>query len=288
MSSIAYVTDNRILEFHRINGNKAINFFRYNNQNFTDFKQGDLLFFLTKERNKQKEKSIVGYGRCKNIGKYTIKQAWNKFGILNGFFTFEEFKNFIKNDMENTKYISCIYLEDILFFQNSIYLSDFGLKIDPQLSGFTYLDKNDDITSKILNSGIVDVWSLALGKTSEDEIQTSKTIHYLINTVEKISPMVLNKTSKTKALSLLDNITGLKKLRENSFEYYKVEGNGIIIYLPFIYYSYNHDERLKDLLGHMILIKEYLKNVNINVKFMVVSNNSLNEIDSNILKEINK
>lgn len=289
MSSIAYVTDNKILEFHRINGNKSMNFYRFSNQNFTDFSLGDLMFFLTKERNKQKEKTIVGYGRCKAINNYSIKQAWNKYGVLNGFKTYEEFASDVNNNSEKKiKQINCIYLEDVVFFQNSIYLSDFGIKIDPQLSSYTYLDKNDDITSKILENGIVDIWSVALGKTNENVIQTSKTLHDLISVMEKINSLILNKSNTIKAYNLLDSLIDFNKLRENGFEYYKLEEDKVIIALPFVFNSKNHDERLKSLLGHMILIKHYLKFENINVQFKVVSNRKIDDIDMNILKEINK
>lgn len=49
MGSIAYVADEEMIEYHRLCGNKEINFWRLSSQkNFTNFHSGDLLFFYTK------------------------------------------------------------------------------------------------------------------------------------------------------------------------------------------------------------------------------------------------
>ena len=70
MSAIAYITDSKMLELHRLNNHKAINFWRPSaNTAFSDFSQGDLLFFLSKdkEHRKKNEKGVVGFGRLKDI-----------------------------------------------------------------------------------------------------------------------------------------------------------------------------------------------------------------------------
>ena len=46
MSAIAYITDSKMLELHRLNNHRTINFWRPSgNINFTEFGEGDLLFF---------------------------------------------------------------------------------------------------------------------------------------------------------------------------------------------------------------------------------------------------
>jgi hypothetical protein len=70
MSSIAYITDKNMIEFHRLNGNSTINFWRPSiGKRFTDFHPGDLLFFLAKgtERGSTKEKGLIGYGTIWNL-----------------------------------------------------------------------------------------------------------------------------------------------------------------------------------------------------------------------------
>ena len=49
MSSIAYVTDEKMLEYHRLCRNKDILFWRLSSRKkFTDFRKGDLLFFFAR------------------------------------------------------------------------------------------------------------------------------------------------------------------------------------------------------------------------------------------------
>ena len=66
MASIAYVTDRKMIEFHRAYGNQMMNFWRPSSmKQFSQFNPGDYLFFLAKgtERFNGKEKGIVGYGK---------------------------------------------------------------------------------------------------------------------------------------------------------------------------------------------------------------------------------
>ena len=70
MASIAYVTDRNMIEYHRINGNRTINFWKPSSQKkMNDFKVGDYLFFLAKgtEKGITREKGIIGYGKLEKI-----------------------------------------------------------------------------------------------------------------------------------------------------------------------------------------------------------------------------
>ena len=61
MSSIAYVADEKMIEYHRLFGSRNINFWRLSSQKrFKDFKKGDLLFFYTRSEH-SKKKGFVGY-----------------------------------------------------------------------------------------------------------------------------------------------------------------------------------------------------------------------------------
>lgn len=286
MSSIAYVADNKILEFHRINGNSSINFWRYSTKGFTDFKQGDLLFFLTRGRSKQKEKAIVGYGRCKEINKLPVKQVWQRYEKKNGFSNYEEFNEYvIKNSEGKIKHLSNIYLEEVVFFQNEILLSDFNFELSNHLVSYTYLDKNQDITSKILENGIIDIWSIAANKTEEDIIENSKIIHELNLIVDKFN--TLKKVNIKKAHSLLSRLENFSLLKENRIEYYNIKDKVLTIALPFICNSKNYDEKFKMLIGHIIILKYYLNLSNIVVKFKIVSDIDIKFESEKILREIN-
>ncbi len=61
MGSIAYITDKNMMEYHRLHGNSVINFWKPSIKSITDFKKGDMLFFLTKgtERGKKEKREYL-------------------------------------------------------------------------------------------------------------------------------------------------------------------------------------------------------------------------------------
>lgn len=76
MGSIAYITDKNMMEYHRLHGNSVINFWKPSIKSITDFKKGDMLFFLTKgtERGKKKRKGntwIRSSSKATKHGVYT-------------------------------------------------------------------------------------------------------------------------------------------------------------------------------------------------------------------------
>ena len=88
MSSIAYITDHQMIEYHRLNGNRMINFWKPSAiKKISNFKKGDYLFFLAKgtEKGEKKEKGIVGYGKLEKMYTMTFSQMWDKFETKNGY-----------------------------------------------------------------------------------------------------------------------------------------------------------------------------------------------------------
>ena len=165
MSAIAYITDSKMLELHRLNNHRTIHFWRLsNNPNFSDFGPGDLVFFLSKdkEHRKGREKGIVGFGRMTHIGLASIKTMWDKYGIYNGYNTLEEFKEAIlkvSKDKKLPKKISGFYLENVTFFQ-PVYLSECGMKISSNVESYIYL-KPEEVVLRLLDLGenSSDLWS---------------------------------------------------------------------------------------------------------------------------------
>ena len=99
MSSIAYVTDYKMLDNLRLNEKKTMNFWRLSTKtNFSDFKEGDLLFFLSKNKDhlsSNKEKGMIGFGRVASMHIGSIRAMWNKYHELNGFNSLNEFREAI-------------------------------------------------------------------------------------------------------------------------------------------------------------------------------------------------
>ena len=157
MASIAYITDRQMIEFHRLNGNQMISFWRPSaGKRFADFNHGDLLFFLAKgtELKSTGEKGIIGYGRFDHSVGHSFRQMWNHFESLNGYPDQKSFKDAILRVAKAKTLpvsISSLILKDIVFFQAPVYLSEFGMKISNNLESYIYLDKEDpEMTVKIL------------------------------------------------------------------------------------------------------------------------------------------
>ena len=173
MSSIAYITDSTMLENHRLLENKTMNFWRLSTKiNFSDFRVGDLVFFLSKDKvhRRKGEKGIVGFGRLKELRIYSPGTMWRKYGKDNGFNTRKEFEDAlikISKDNQLPTKISSMYLEDIVFFQTPTYLSEYGMKISKQVESYVYID-DLKVAFNILEYAkkAYDTW------TSEEDITT--------------------------------------------------------------------------------------------------------------------
>ena len=294
MSSIVYVTDNKMIEYHRLNGNTTMNFWRLSNQkNFSNFVKGDLLFFFVKDRVQQKERYISGYGKFKELNKLSLNQMWNKYETLNGYSSKEELKESILKASKNKivpKTMNCIYLEDVIFFQNPIYLSQFGMKVSNRLESYFYLDKEDkELTSKILDYASkdgIDLWSMATGKVDEESLEDTQLLHKVSKSIEKINNLKFNPQQNKLAYKLMKESNEYKPIREKRFEYYKIIEDTIYIALPFVFNNKNHDDSLKRLLGHIILLDHYLNLENIKHVFDILSEDDLEIEDEKILKEL--
>lgn len=114
MASIAYITDKNMIEFHRLNGNHSINFWKPSNtKKISSLNTGDLLFFLAKgtEKGRKKEKGIIGYGKFQKSYTLTFAQMWNKYKTMNGYPTKKALGDAIAKITKNHKlpdYLNCL------------------------------------------------------------------------------------------------------------------------------------------------------------------------------------
>jgi len=191
MAAIAYVTDEKMLEYFRINGISSVVFWRLSSKNFSDFKPGDLLFFLSKDSGtkRRKEKGIVGYGCYTGRSSLSIDTIWKKYETKTGYSTKKELIEAIEKNCkteELPKKIDCLSLEKVMFFQSPIYLSELGYSISNKLESFTYLDRNEgNQTLKILQEAKhigLDPWSAMLGN-GDEKIFGQQLVKYQISTV---------------------------------------------------------------------------------------------------------
>jgi hypothetical protein len=244
MSSIAYITDKKMIEFHRLNGNDTINFWRpSSSKRFTDFHQGDLLFFLAKgtERGPQKEKGLIGYGRYTQAIKLSFKQMWNTYGLLNGYPSEGALKEAIlKVSKEKTlaHQFSCLKLSNIVFFQSPVYLSELGVHISSNLESYIYLDKEDlQTTAKILlkaQSVGIDSWTSVVSQNAPSDLVFEEDLIRHILTLKMNGLPEHNKAEdQRKALKILTlhqkNHPELHWLDDRQQELFGFEGNTLMI-----------------------------------------------------------
>lgn len=269
MASIAYITDRTMLEFHRLNGSTTMNFWRLeSSKQFKDFKEGDLLFFLTKCDSK-KEKGILGYGRLVKQGNMSIKKMWDVYGSQNGYRSLERFQEGITKILKQErlpKKLNSLYLTHVVFFQSPIYPSELGLEISNKLESFVYLDRQDSqITFKILQKAKengIDLWSSLEHEVSHDVIEH-----------EEVRVAILNSFKEIKALTYLEeNPSGLKKVIKqyqlDHPDFIAMKGN------PYLLYRYQegkitfvlahtikdlHDRNVQLVLGYLQLFQYYMK-----------------------------
>ena len=279
MSAIAYITDSKMLELHRLNNHKTMNFWRLSkNINFSDFSTGDLVFFLSKDkehRNKN-EKGIVGFGRVTKINVSSVKTMWDKYGILNGYQTLAEFKEAIlrvSKDKQIPKKISSFYLENVVFFQ-PVYLSECGKKISTNVESYVYL-KEENVVMKLLSLAKEsnDLWS-NLNNNHED-IEKEQIIYALYAAHDRIGDIKTSDKVYRKAHKLMkqyiEEHPSYQFVRNSKNEIYKIDNREI----GFIFY-YDKEIDQRYLIGQAYLYKYYLKSFadfDISTKFRFLNKN---------------
>lgn len=261
MSSIAYITDSKLLDNHRLHENKQMNFWRLSNKtSFSDFGDGDLVFFLSKDKahmSLNKEKGIVGFGKLKSINIGSPKAMWKKFDNLNGYNTYEEFVEAIGkvNLNEIPEKISSFYLENVTFFQNPIYLSECGMTISKNIESYIYLD--DKATYKILeySKHNSDLWSTSPyheERIVEEEISLALSMAH-----KKVGDVKFDENKKIKVRKLMQKCIDT----HNGFSF--IRGSGSVLYhaydkyVSIIMYK-DKDVDLKTLVGAAYLYRKYI------------------------------
>lgn len=181
MSAIAYITDSKLLQHHRLNANKTMNFWRVSSTlSFSDFKEDDLLFFLSKDKEHMRlgEKGIVGYGKLVTTSCSSPKLMWDRYSIENGYNSYDEFKDALRRVTKDgnlpTKMTS-LYLNDVVFFQSPIYLSECGIEISKNVESYIYINPEETVI-KLLDyaKDAIDIWSSSEGlplKISQQQLE---------------------------------------------------------------------------------------------------------------------
>ena len=279
MSAIAYITDSKMLELHRLNNHKAINFWRSSaNTAFSDFREGDLLFFLSKdkEHKKKNEKGIVGFGRLQSISTASPKMMWERYGTDNGYVSYEEFKEAIERvskDRKLPRKISAFYLQNVTFFQ-PVYLSECGMKVSDKLESYVYL-KDEETVRKLLDLSerYNDLWSdLSDNTNSIEEEKKRYALHCAHNRIKDLSLDEKWYRRSQRVMKKFAEVNSEYKFINGSLnELYRLRGDDLLIVL---YNDKYTDYKL--LVGQAKLYRYYLKRYydkDLNVRFMTSDGN---------------
>ena len=269
MGSIAYITDKNMMEYHRLHGNSVINFWKPSIKSITDFKKGDMLFFLTKgtERGKKREKGILGYGHLRKQQNMGFTQMWNVYKTLSGYPDKESLKQAIckiTKQEEVPELLSCMELENVIYFQYPIYLSEIGMKISNNIESFFYIDKEDiQNTGRLLHlaSSIgTDMWVNSTVITKEKNMQEDAVLQILENLSRRIEPSFYSEYEESKIRHYIQKLqdANIQSIRNSKTEYWTKCDGKIMILLPCLLNFIDAESKMQYSIGHYQLFKVYI------------------------------
>lgn len=295
MAAIAYVTDEKMIEYHRVNGSNSIVFWRLSTKKFSGFNIGDLLFFLSKDNTTKtrKEKGLVGYGRFMGSSSMSITTMWRKHKSKTGYISKKELYDAIEKSKKTENMpekIDCLVLDRVVFFRSPIYLSDLGYRISSNLESFTYLDKHEGKqTLRILEEAQkigLDLWSSIQGAADETSFN-QQLMQYKIATI-------------VESLGIDEEITSKyykKVAKKHSIENYLWINNRHIGFINFgkpntLYYLFQSNLRdsknnYYKMIGQLVCLMQSIEHTtDEKIKIIVVSNREFSRLQIEMLNRI--
>lgn len=290
MSSIAYVADEKMLAYHRLCGNRDVNFWRLSDKaGFKDFQPGDLLFFYARMPG-MRQKGLIGYAHFASTSLLSLKQMWKAYGTKNGYDNIEQLQQAIEKasrDHHLPSQMMCLYLKDVIFFQSAVYPKDVDITIHEKLESYTYLDQSDAaVTLRILAKAEkigIDRWVMATENRDED-IFHKDAVHYQLACLAKtIPPLLLSPAEKRRAERLLKRMADWKTIDKDSFDRYLLETDKdcLTVATPLLYSRRDYMQQVQSTFGRLLLWKLQLEKEMIHVgtiRFRVIEEKPLPEI----------
>ena len=288
MSSIVYISDGRLIELHRLMRHKEMNFWRLNaNPNFTNFKQGDLMFFMSKDKKdrRRKEKGIVGYGVAERFETGAVSTMWERYKSYNGYNRLSDFQEAILKvsvKEELPKKISSIYLKNVQFFQDPIFLSDCGIAFRKYTESFIYLDEMGQDAIKILEraKGNLDLWSSS--EEESDIIEKMQLLAVINGAYDRygLGDLVKDRYRANNDMrSFLARHMGFSSIKNSPLEAYRLYQNQLTIAL-FKPFHQEKEKATRILLGQAALYKHLiLANYPFDLKISFISGDNDKELE---------
>ncbi len=268
MSSIAYVTDEKMLEYQRLCRHRTILFWRLSSKkNFSDFRKGDLLFFFSKPRYGRK-KGFVGYAHFDSIKKLSIKQMWKNYGERTGYNSEQQLYEAIRKSARNQipEKLSCLYLTGVVFFVSPVYPDEVDIEIPIHLESYCYLDRNDpEITVKILEKASkngIDLWSADPDENPEDTFLSDMLNHQLAKIHHELGKETGSKNEKAQAHRIARTKTedpAWSFIRGSKTDCIKIEDEKIHLAIPFVYSIKDKELRIREYIGRIMFYKLFME-----------------------------
>lgn len=276
MSSIAYVADEKMIEYHRLCGNRNINFWRLTGRNqFSDFHRGDLLFFYCKAMRGRK-KGFVGYAHYDCTHRLTLHSMWKKYGTLNGYDTEADLQNAIEEAARDHKvppYMNCLYLKDVVFFVSPVFPSEVNLSVSSKLESYMYLDQEDPgVTQRILRIAEkrgIDPWAASQSFEPESIFKMDEVRHQIALISEEIGRPCYTKSEEKQARQLIEEVcrkTGWETVKGNPTEGLYTTEDEITLAFPYVYNSKDKNQRLLELMGRIAYYKMKIEEYRVRVE----------------------
>lgn len=284
-----------MLDYHRLNGSHSMVFWRISTKKFSSFQPGDLLFFLAKgeEDRRKKEKGIVGYGCFTGEKIMNIDSLWKKYEKQTGYVSREELESAILKTIKKDKIpekISCLLLNNVVFFQGPLYLSELGINLPGNLESFTYLDSHEGhVTLELLQKAKeigIDYWTAAVSDEVIDETTFNNDIlKYQIGAIYENADIAAPNNSETYSKHCFNVFSDEKPQwinnKKDSFITFQEPKT-----LYYIYRSYqkSHKQNFITTLGQLVFIKNsIIHTINEQIKIKILTNNELSDIQKEIL-----
>ena len=259
MSSIAYVTDSNMIEYHRLCGSRRFNFWRLSARAaFSDFRKGDLLFFYAYGRNKKK-KGFVGYAHFDGARKLSLKQMWKEYGTLNGFDTRADLEEAIRRasrDHEVPERMSCLLLSDAVFFSEPVYPKEANVEVNEKLESYMYLDRNDpEATLRILRIARqkgIDPWASSQSDEPENVFELDETREILAAIAKELGEEAWTREEKKRARALASAVTGFESIRGSEADAFVFKDGRLTLVFPYVASMGKEPNAIRALLGKMM------------------------------------
>ena len=161
------VTSDKWFDFIFSHDLKRVNFW-CKKKAFKAILPGQPLFFLRKNSKGEKgERKVVGFGILDDFELCSCQQAWDFYGLGNGFSSYHDFYEGVKEilDKATDENLGCIVLKDVTFFSKPVLLSDLGIGFSSAI-----------VSGKRINSDEVDSILIAGGDNQSSRNQLDQEI----------------------------------------------------------------------------------------------------------------